>query len=187
MGYTKTTHNVTVKKLTQSGSGGFWWVEKDNLGDASLLGFSLTGSVESVSDIFGGSNFKNLLSKMVTEGVSLKDLDNPINIDLILTSNGIENQINNLTSQELAQIEADWNTQVLIKRWANPLLGIAFFKEGTFSWVGLKNRFTDMGERRKLRRDRLEELLDKLVIDGDITQNQANSYLTEWDNNPDIK
>ena len=186
MGYTKTTYQQTVQRLSQSGSGGFWWVRKDGLGDAVQIGFSLTGFVDSANDIFGASNFKNLLGKMVTEGISIKDQALKIDSDLILTDNGIENQVNNLDAQELAQIDTDWNTQILIKRWNNPLLAIAYFRAGTFTWVGLKNRFTDMGEIGEFKRERLTILLDDLVAEGDITQNQADSYLDDWDNNPNI-
>lgn len=186
MGYTKTTFQITVQKLEQSGSGGYWWVEKDSLGDASKIGYNALASVESTGTLFGASNFKNLLGKLATEGIAIKDFPTAIDCDEILTSNGIENQVNNLTSQELAQIDLDWNTNVLVKRWNNPLLAIAFFKEGTYTWVGLKNRFTDMGEEGKLLRDRLVTLLNGLVSDGNITQNQMNSFLVDWDANPNI-
>ena len=86
MGYTKTTYQQTVQRLSQSGSGGFWWVRKDGLGDAVQIGFSLTGFVDSANDIFGASNFKNLLGKMVTEGISIKDQALKIDSDLILTN-----------------------------------------------------------------------------------------------------
>lgn len=186
MGFTASNYQITVKKLSQSGNGGFWWVEKDNNNDASKIGYQDTGSVDSTAQIFGAASFKNILAKMKVESISLKDIDNPINVDKILLENGIENQVKNLDSNDLAQIDADWNIQVLIKRWANPLLGIAFFKVGTITWAGLKNRFTDMGERRKLRRPRLVDLLAEMVSDGDITQNQSDSFLTEWDTNPNI-
>ena len=186
MGYTKTTFNVPFQKLEQSGVGGYWWVEKDSLGDASKIGYNDLASVESAGTLFGASNFKNLLDKLVTEGIAIKDFPNPINCDDILVENGIENQVTNLDTAELAQIDTDWNTNVLVKRWNNPLLAIAFFKEATYTWVGLKTRFTEMGETGKLLRDRLVFLLNGLVTDGNITQGQMDSFLVDWDNNPNI-
>ncbi len=134
MGYTASTYNITVKQLTQSGSGGFWWVEKDSNGKASKVGYEAMGSVDSTTDIFGASNYKNLMAKLVTESININDIDNPINVDKILVDNGIENQINNLDSTELAQIDTDFNTQILVKRWGNPLLAIAYFKISIYSY-----------------------------------------------------
>lgn len=186
MGYTKTTFDITIQRLTQSGSGGYWWVERDSLGEVQNAGYNATGTKDSAGVLFGATNFKNLLAKMKVEGIALKDINNPIRIDDILIENNIESQIVNLTGPELDQIDLDWNTQVLVKRWGNPLLGMMFYRNGTFTWAGLKNRFKDMGYRRKLKRTRLVQILDFMVSNSDITTNQKDTFLAEWDADNDL-
>ena len=185
MGFTKTTENIQIFKLTQTGTGGYWFIKANSQNEVAAIGYS-SGEVVSKSQIYGADTFLALLTKLNNNGVTAQDVGNQLRVDMLLQKHDIENEVLGLTNAQLTAIDTAFNINVLIIRWANPLLGVMYFRKGDRTWTQLKQGFTILGERKRLDYTRLNEILDLMVANGDITQAEKAAYLVEWNNNPNI-
>jgi hypothetical protein len=185
MGFTKTTENVQIYKLTQTGSGGYWFVKANSQAEVAAIGYS-SGEVVARSQLYGADTFIDLLTKLNNNSVTAQDVGNQIRVDELLQKHDIESEVLGLSNAQLTGIDNAFNINVLIVRWANPLLGVMYLRKGDRTWSQLQEGFTTLGERSRLDWTRLNEILDLMVANSDITQAQKDAYLIDWNNNPNI-
>lgn len=182
MGATKDSYTVTVNRLTGDGNGGYWWASIDGNSRVYLINYAgPTEVVETTANVFHFNTFIALLSGMVTNSITLPQVEVKINVDEVADREGLQQQFN-LTPQQLGGIAANFNVVNLCKLFGVFQLVRRFFQNGNLTLPQLADILIYLGAEGKITQEKAEQVTGFLLLNGDITQAQYDSFWVQWAN-----
>lgn len=182
MGAVKDSYQITVNRLTGDGNGGYWWIAADSNSRAYQVNYAGPGDVvTNTANLFHFNTFLLLLSGMVTNSITLPQVEVNIDVESVAERESLNAQFN-LSPAQLNGIASNFDAEALCKLFGVFQLVRRFYQNGNINIAAFSRILIYLGQNRKITREKVAQTTGFLLINGDITQVQYDAFWVQWTN-----
>lgn len=184
MAFTTGSSQITVYTIQGDGQAGYWWISVAN-GVTYALGYMAGTELVRIASapIYGVNTFKQLMTEMVTRGITLPPNDVSINLDDVSDQHALAAQFSPsaISTAELTILFNHFDREELLVKFGLFPLVRRSFEEGLLTLLQLRNILIALGAQRKITRNKAEAAVTYLQTNNFITAAQASGFWTLWD------
>lgn len=188
MAGTKTSYQLTVYEINQSGTGGYWWVGTNSLNEVAGLSYS-EGTTAKTGGLWHANDFTGLLGEMITNSIGLPQNDINVDIEKVANKKGLLSNFEppKLTNAHLLQIAGNFDKVDFCKKMGAYTISHKMIRGNHINFSELSDILIYLGQKGRVVKNKVMPDVAWLKNNNNpqggqpfITQSQYDAFESDW-------